>query len=113
MAQPVNEGMANFLGWQTWYRIAGDLSSDRTPLLVVHGGPGAAHNYLLRYADLADNGRTVIHYDQLGIGRSTHLRDKGADFGTLAFSWTNSTICSGIWASSTAITCWAKVGVAC
>ena len=80
MAQPVNEGMANFLGWQTWYRIAGDLSSDRTPLLIVHGGPGAAHNYLLRYADLADNGRAVIHYDQLGVGRSTHLRDKGADF---------------------------------
>ena len=80
MAEPVHEGVADFLGWQTWYRITGDLSSDTTPLLVVHGGPGAAHNYLLRYADLADNGRAVIHYDQLGVGRSTHLRDKGADF---------------------------------
>jgi L-proline amide hydrolase len=80
VAEPVQEGMADFLGWQTWYRVTGDLASDRTPLLVVHGGPGAAHNYLLRYADLADNGRAVIHYDQLGVGRSTHLRDKGADF---------------------------------
>jgi L-proline amide hydrolase len=80
LTQPVHQGTANFRGWQTWYRITGDLSSDRTPLLVVHGGPGAAHNYLLRYADIADTGRAVIHYDQLGVGRSTHLRDKGADF---------------------------------
>jgi L-proline amide hydrolase len=80
VTEPVHEGVADFLGWQTWYRIAGDPSSDRTPLLVVHGGPGAAHNYLLRYADFADSGRAVIHYDQLGIGHSTHLRDKGADF---------------------------------
>ena len=80
MAQPVHEGVADFLGWQTWYRITGNFSADSIPLLVVHGGPGAAHNYLLRYADLADRGRAVIHYDQLGIGRSTHLRDKGADF---------------------------------
>ena len=80
MAQPIHEGTVDFRGWQTWYRITGDLSPDRTPLLIVHGGPGAAHNYLLRYADLADNGRAVIHYDQLGVGRSTHLRDKGADF---------------------------------
>jgi hypothetical protein len=71
VAQPMHEGMVDFHGWQTWYRITGDLSPDRTPLLIVHGGQGAAHNYPLRYADLADDGRTVIHYDQLGVGRST------------------------------------------
>ena len=31
-----------------------------------------------------NGGRAVIHYDQLGCGRSTHLRDKGADFWTAA-----------------------------
>jgi len=31
---------------------------------------------------LAKDGRAVVHYDQLGNGRSTHLRDKGSDFWT-------------------------------
>jgi L-proline amide hydrolase len=48
--------------------------------VTLHGGPGGTHDYLDRVARLADAGRAVIHYDQLGAGRSTHLRDKGADF---------------------------------
>ncbi len=80
MSAPVTEGTASFRGVQTWYRITGDLASARTPLLVLHGGPGMTHDYLLRLADLADTGRPVIHYDQLGAGRSTHLPDRGPDF---------------------------------
>ncbi len=80
MTHPVHEGTADFRGWQTWYRITGDLASKKPPLVTLHGGPGAAHNYLLRIAALADTGRAVIHYDQIGVGRSTHLRDRGADF---------------------------------
>jgi L-proline amide hydrolase len=76
----VTEGTADFRGWKTWYRITGDLGGGKLPLVVLHGGPGAAHNYLLRYAELAATGRAVIHYDQLGVGNSTHLPDKGADF---------------------------------
>lgn len=34
------------------------------------------------YKGLAATGRAVVHYDQLGNGRSTHLRNKGADFWT-------------------------------
>jgi L-proline amide hydrolase len=34
-------------------------------------------------ADLARSGRPVIHYDQLGNGRSTRLRDKGVEFWTV------------------------------
>jgi L-proline amide hydrolase len=49
----------------------------------VHGGPGAAHDYLLALTDLAADGRAVIHYDQLGNGRSTHLPERGADFWTV------------------------------
>jgi L-proline amide hydrolase len=81
--EPTVTGYAPFGSWRTWYRITGDLGSGATPLVVLHGGPGAAHNYTLRMARLAEQGRAVIHYDQLGVGNSTHLPDKGADFWTV------------------------------
>ncbi len=71
----------------TWYRIVGDLprpaSDDPLPLIVAHGGPGATHDYLLSIADVAAAGRSVVFYDQLGNGRSTHLPEQGADFWTV------------------------------
>jgi L-proline amide hydrolase len=79
---PASTGFADFRGWQTWYRITGELHS-RPPVVVLHGGPGATHDYTLRMARLAEQGWPVIHYDQLGCGRSTHLPDKGADFWTV------------------------------
>jgi proline iminopeptidase len=39
------------------------------PLIVIHGGPGAAHNYLINLKDLSAD-REVIFYDQLGSGKS-------------------------------------------
>ena len=48
--------------------------SSKTPLLVVHGGPGMAHNYLLSLKQLAHD-RTVIFYDQLGCGQSERPND--------------------------------------
>lgn len=72
-----------FENHQTWYRITGELSASATPLVVIHGGPGAPHDYLLRYAELALDGRAVIHYDQLGCGRSTHLPAAPDSFWTL------------------------------
>jgi L-proline amide hydrolase len=78
----VREGFAAFRGYQTWYRITGDLGGAKLPVVVLHGGPGAAHNYLESVQGLSRRGRAVIHYDQLGCGRSTHLPDKGADFWT-------------------------------
>ncbi len=51
--------------------------------MVVHGGPGCTHDYVDSFKDLARDGRAVVHYDQLGNGRSTHLRDCGADFWTV------------------------------
>lgn len=50
------------------------------PLIVLHGGPGMAHNYLRNLGEFARTGRTVIHYDQLGCGNSTHLPDAPAEF---------------------------------
>jgi L-proline amide hydrolase len=81
--EPSRTGTVDFQGWQTWYRLTGELSTGTTPLVVLHGGPGAAHNYTLRIAGLAERGRPVIHYDQLGIGNSTHLPQMGADFWTV------------------------------
>jgi L-proline amide hydrolase len=79
----VLEGTIPFGEWETWYRITGDLGSAKTPLVVAHGGPGGTHDYLLAIAALAEGGRPVVHYDQLGAGRSTHLADKAADFWTV------------------------------
>ncbi|MCD5996620.1 proline iminopeptidase-family hydrolase [Pseudomonas sp. CDFA 602] len=77
------EGFAPFDQYQTWYRITGDLKGPLTPLVILHGGPGCTHDYVDAFKDVAHTGRAVIHYDQLGNGRSTHLPHKGADFWTV------------------------------
>jgi L-proline amide hydrolase len=77
----VREGTVPFEDGETWYRVTGE--GDATPLIVLHGGPGATHDYVLSLTDLARDGRAVIHYDQLGNGRSTHFPDRGADFWTV------------------------------
>ena len=77
------EGLIPFREYSTWFRVSGDLTSPKTPLVVAHGGPGCTHDYVLSIAEIANRGRPVIHYDQLGSGRSTHLRDKGGDFWTV------------------------------
>jgi len=83
MSAPVSEGTVKFGDYQTWYRITGELSAEKAPLVVLHGGPGCVHDYLLPVAAIAETGRPVIHYDQLGNGRSTHLRDKPPEFWTV------------------------------
>ena len=81
------ETTEGFLDWsqgRTWYRVYGDLSAG-TPLVVLHGGPGASHDYCEPIADLmAATGRPVVLYDQLGCGLSQHLPDAPADFWTVS-----------------------------
>lgn len=43
--------------------------------MVLHGGPGAHHDYLLPGFDSLATGRTLIYYDQRGGGRSPVPRD--------------------------------------
>jgi L-proline amide hydrolase len=81
-AAAAQEGMAPFGSYRTWYRVTGDLSARKAPLVVLHGGPGCTHDYVDAFKGIATRGRAVVHYDQLGNGRSTHLRDKGANFWT-------------------------------
>lgn len=45
------------------------------PTVVLHGGPGAHHDYLLPGFDALATGRTLIYYDQRGGGRSAVPRD--------------------------------------
>jgi L-proline amide hydrolase len=79
------EGTVGFRGFQTWYRVTGepDAAGTHAPVVLLHGGPGATHDYLDAMRGLAADGRAVVQYDQLGNGRSTHLRDRGADFWTV------------------------------
>ncbi len=68
----VQEGTIPFKGYQTWYRIVGEGEEPgKLPLLCLHGGPGAAHDYLESLQAMADTGRRVVFYDQLGCGRSS------------------------------------------
>jgi proline iminopeptidase len=48
------------------------------PLVVLHGGPGAHHDYLLPQYDLLARRRTLLYYDQRGGGRSPLARDMPA-----------------------------------
>ena len=77
-------GFAAFGAYQTWYQVRGDLSAGKAPLVILHGGPGCTHDYLLAYGDIAETGRPVVFYDQIGNGRSTHLPDKPAEFWTVS-----------------------------
>lgn len=79
------EGYAPYGEYRTWYRITGDLASGKPPLIVAHGGPGCTHDYVDSFKDIAATGRAVIHYDQVGNGKSTHLPEKGGDFWTVPF----------------------------
>ncbi len=46
-----------------------------SPVVVLHGGPGAHHDYLLPGFDALARGRELIYYDQRGGGRSPVGRD--------------------------------------
>jgi proline-specific peptidase len=83
---PVQEGTIPFaVGGDTlatWYKVVGDLDGRKTrPLVLLHGGPGFSHDYLLPLADLAVD-RPVIFYDQVGSGRSSTAVDKPQTFWT-------------------------------
>ena len=70
---PTTEGFIPFRGYRTWYRIVGNAEEPgKLPLLVLHGGPGASHDYLEPLEAIANTGRRVIFYDQLGGGNSDH-----------------------------------------
>ncbi|MBL8549612.1 MAG: proline iminopeptidase-family hydrolase [Hyphomonadaceae bacterium] len=66
------EGRVAVIGGSVVWRRFGD--GPRTPLLVVHGGPGAPSDYLEPLGALGDE-RAVYVWDQLGCGRSDRPSD--------------------------------------
>ena len=45
------------------------------PTIILHGGPGAHHDYLLPGFDALARGRQLVYYDQRGGGRSPVSRE--------------------------------------
>jgi proline-specific peptidase len=83
MAHKITEGTIPFKGYQTWYRIVGEGEEPgKLPLLCLHGGPGACHDYLESLDAMADTGRRVIYYDQIGCGRS-HINESKPEMWTV------------------------------
>ncbi|OTB00901.1 hypothetical protein M426DRAFT_15005 [Hypoxylon sp. CI-4A] len=64
----------NNLTCSAYYKVFGDISSGRPPVVLLHGGPGGGHEYLLPFAELWPRyGLPIVLYDQIGCGASTHL----------------------------------------
>jgi len=68
-----DEGYVEVEGGRVWYRRLGD--GDALPVLLLHGGPGAAHDYMLPLAERLSEHRPAIVYDQLGCGRADRPDD--------------------------------------
>ena len=75
-------------------------------MVVLHGGPGASHDYLRPGFDLLAAGRTLIYYDQRGGGQSpvpagtpVGWREQVADLDALREAWglDQLTICGYSW----------------
>ena len=59
----ITEGYMPFEGFKTYYRIVGEKTPGKAPLVLLHGGPGSTDK-------IAETGRQVIMYDQIGCGNS-------------------------------------------
>ena len=55
-----DQGLLDGPHGKTWWRVTGQLGSGRTPLVVLHGGPGVPHDYTLRMARISEQGRAVV-----------------------------------------------------
>jgi proline iminopeptidase len=71
---PESSGHIEVAGGRVWYRSNGDRHRTRAPLLVIHGGPGAPHDYLLPLLAMSGE-RRVVFYDQLDTGRADRPGD--------------------------------------
>jgi L-proline amide hydrolase len=80
----VTEDVLHWDAGSTWYRVVGDLDADGAPVVLLHGGPGAAHDYMEPLTALGEvDGRACVLYDQIGCGRSQHMPDAPREFWTV------------------------------
>lgn len=66
------EGFVEVTGGKIWYRVSGQ--GDKTPILLLHGGPGYPSYYFNPLMELGKE-RRIITFDQLGCGRSDRITD--------------------------------------
>ncbi|MBL7876620.1 MAG: proline iminopeptidase-family hydrolase [Cyclobacteriaceae bacterium] len=66
------EGYVEVTGGKIWYRVYGQ--GNKTPILLLHGGPGYPSYYLNALSSLGKD-RKIITFDQLGCGRSDAITD--------------------------------------
>lgn len=78
----VTEGVMEWQGLRTWYRVVGDRAQNhgQEPVVICHGGPGLTHDYLETIGELSRSGRTCVLYDQFGNGRSGHRPEAPVQF---------------------------------
>ena len=67
------EGYVKVDGGRIWYKIVGE--GTRTPLVILHGGPGSRSCAMIPGFSLLGKDRSVIFYDQLGSGNSDRPTD--------------------------------------
>lgn len=67
----MQEGFVDAHGALVYYKILGRGA----PLVIVHGGPGASHDYLLPYLLPLMRTNKVVFIDERGSGRSEKLED--------------------------------------
>jgi proline iminopeptidase len=67
----IREGYVDANGVMIYYKIFGHGK----PLLIVHGGPGASHDYFLPYLTPLARHNELIFIDERGSGRSQSLED--------------------------------------
>jgi proline iminopeptidase len=68
---PIREGYVDAKGVLIYYQTIGQGA----PLMIVHGGPGASHDYLMPYLLPLARGNKLIFIDERGSGRSEKLED--------------------------------------
>ncbi len=66
------EGFIAVTGGQIWYKVTGE--GNKTPIILLHGGPGYPSYYLNALMVLGKD-RPVVLFDQLGCGRSGRISD--------------------------------------
>ncbi len=68
---PIHEGFVDARGEMIYYEIIGRGA----PLVIVHGGPGASHDYFLPYLLPLARHNELVFIDERGSGRSQKLVD--------------------------------------
>jgi len=67
----MEEGFVDAGGVMIYYKTLGNGE----PLMIVHGGPGASHDYLLPYLLPLARTNKLVFIDERGSGRSSKLED--------------------------------------